>query len=78
MTVEARKLHKTKAHKPSRVIQVKLTPRGMSSSNVEGVLTAKAPKPKIVIKISKKRLVKKKNRLVNTNNGVTMTTSYTY
>ncbi|KAI5351085.1 hypothetical protein L3X38_003976 [Prunus dulcis] len=54
VTVKAGKSQKVEVSKPSKVIRVKLTPRGASSSKVEEVLTAKGPKPKINIKISNK------------------------
>ncbi|KAI5323830.1 hypothetical protein L3X38_032903 [Prunus dulcis] len=53
-TVEARKSQKVEAPKPLRVIRVKLTPRGASSSKGEEVLSSKDPKPKIIVKTSKK------------------------
>ncbi|CAB4313517.1 unnamed protein product [Prunus armeniaca] len=49
-TVKARKSQKAEAPKPSRVILVKLTPRGASSSKGEQVPISKTPKPKIIVK----------------------------
>ncbi|KAI5323157.1 hypothetical protein L3X38_032229 [Prunus dulcis] len=49
-TIEARKSQKVEAPKPSRVILVKLTPRGASSSKAEEALISKTPKPKIIVK----------------------------
>ncbi|KAI5316794.1 hypothetical protein L3X38_036501 [Prunus dulcis] len=54
VTVETGKAQKVEVPKPSNVIRVKLKPRGTSISKVEEIPTAKTPKPKIIVKISKK------------------------
>ncbi|KAI5316646.1 hypothetical protein L3X38_036353 [Prunus dulcis] len=54
VTVETGKAQKVEVPKPSNVIRVKLKPRGTSFSKVEEIPTAKAPKPKIIVKTSKK------------------------
>ncbi|CAB4278490.1 unnamed protein product [Prunus armeniaca] len=53
-TIDAGKSQKVEAPKSPRVIRVKLTPRGVTSPKVEEVPTAKAPKPKIIVKTLKK------------------------
>ncbi|CAL9017106.1 unnamed protein product [Prunus brigantina] len=77
VTVETRKSQKAEVPKPSRVIRVKLTPRGASSSKGEEVPTSEAPKPKIIIKTSRKEPSEKETGSLKQTMGSLMTTSYT-
>ncbi|CAL2227449.1 unnamed protein product [Prunus armeniaca] len=74
--VVAGKSQKVETTKSTRVIRVKLTPRGVTSPKVEEVSTAKAPKPKIVFKTSKKEPSEKNTSSLKQTMESLMTASY--
>ncbi|KAI5317091.1 hypothetical protein L3X38_036798 [Prunus dulcis] len=75
-TVEARTSQKVETPKPPRVIRVKLTPRGVTSPKVEEVATEKAPKPKIIVKTSKREPSEKETSSLKRTMESLMTASY--
>ncbi|KAI5313714.1 hypothetical protein L3X38_042890 [Prunus dulcis] len=75
-TVETRKAQKVEVPKPSNAIRVKLKPRGASFSKVVEVLTAKAPKPNLIIRTSKKEPGEKKTSSLKQTMESLMTASY--
>ncbi|KAI5344520.1 hypothetical protein L3X38_012397 [Prunus dulcis] len=76
VTVETGKAQKVEVPKPSNVIRVKLKPRGTSFSKVEEIPTAKAPKPKIIVKTSKKEPSEKETSSSKQTMESLMTASY--
>ncbi|KAI5317664.1 hypothetical protein L3X38_037371 [Prunus dulcis] len=76
VTVETGKAQKVEVPKPSNVIRVKLKPRGTSFSKVEEIPTAKAPKTKIIVKISKKEPSEKETSSSKQTMESLMTASY--